>query len=130
VIAVDTNILVRLIVDDDEDQVEKARKLAEDHSFFVSLTVLVETEWVLRSRYEYDRASILNAMNQLAFLVDLCFDNADDVRWALDRFASGGELADYLHIASARSIGLFATFEKRLGTRAGELAPARVVMLA
>ncbi|MEP6784776.1 MAG: type II toxin-antitoxin system VapC family toxin [Sphingomonadales bacterium] len=129
-IAVDTNILVRLIVGDDAAQVERARELAEQEPIFVSLTVLTETEWVLRSRYRYDRERIHGALTALPELVDVKFEDDEGVYWALDRFAIGGELADYLHIVAARGVGRFATFEKRLAGRAGPAAPSQIQTLA
>lgn len=127
-IAVDTNIIVRLIVGDDEDQIARAFALAGRETFYVSLTVLIETEWVLRSRYGYDRAQIVTALRGLRDLVDLRFEHDEDVAWAIDRYAEAGELADYAHLAAARPIGRFATFEVRLARRAGELSPATVLV--
>lgn len=129
-IAVDTNILVRLIVADDERQVGLALALADREVFFVSFTVLIETEWVLRSRYGYDRSAIVAALHALESLIDLDFEHHADVRWAIDRYAIAGELADYLHIAVARPIGRFATFEKKLSKCAGPDAPVAVETLA
>ena len=127
-IAVDTNIIIRLIVADDEAQVARALALASREPLFVSFTVLIETEWVLRSRYGYDRRRTLDGLNGLEQLIDLRYEEEDDVRWALERFSLAGELADYLHIASARRIGRFASFEEKLPRRAGEQAPAIVVI--
>ena len=128
-IGVDTNILVRLIVADDEQQMAYALELAERETFFVSFTVLIETEWVLRSRYGYDRERIVTALTALDALIDLHFEHHDDVRWAIDRYAAAGELADYLHLAAARRVGRFATFEKRLARRAGGQAPVAIETL-
>lgn len=125
-IAVDTNIIVRLIVADDEVQVARAMALAAREPLFVSFTVLVETEWVLRSRYSYDRHRTIEALEGLERLIDLRYEEDADVRWAVERFRLAGELADYLHIASARRIGRFASFEDKLPRRAGNDAPATV----
>jgi predicted nucleic-acid-binding protein len=126
VIAVDTNILVRIIVGDDEDQVERALALAARESLFVPSTVLLETEWVLRSRYGYDRATIVTALETLEKVANLAFEHDDDIHWALSRYAEGGEFADYLHIAASRRIGRFASFERKLKRRAGSDAPSVV----
>ncbi len=50
-IAVDTNIMIRLAMRDDEGQYQKVMALLIEHSFFISKTVQLEMEWVLRSRY-------------------------------------------------------------------------------
>ena len=125
-IAVDTNIVVRLIVADDEGQVERALALAARESFYVSFSVLIETEWVLRSRYGYDRPRIVTALRALSSMIDVQFEQEADALWALDRYARSGELADYVHIAAARSIGRLARFERKLVRRAGDQAPAKV----
>jgi predicted nucleic-acid-binding protein len=129
VIAVDTNVLVRLIVADDPDQVQTALALAEREILFVPLTVLAELEWVLRSRYEYDRSAIAAALANLPLLISLRFEDHDGVDWAIGRYARGGELADYLHLVAARGIGRLATFEKRLAARAASEAPVEVITL-
>ena len=116
-IAVDTNIIVRLIVDDDPGQVSRALALAERETFYVSLTVLAETEWVLRSRYGYERAAVVEAFRWLPRVVTIVFEDAR-VPWAIDRYALAGEFADYLHLLAAHEIGRFATFEKKLARRA------------
>ena len=51
-IAVDTNIMIRLAMRDDESQYQKVMALFIEHSFFISKTVQLEMEWVLRSRYK------------------------------------------------------------------------------
>ncbi len=129
-VAVDTNILVRLVTGDDPVQLERAMSLAAAESFYVSLTVVAETEWVLRSRYEYDRATIYAALTSLPDLVPMVYEDEVGVRWALDRYALGGELADYLHIVAARNVGRFATFEKRLAVRAGDDTPTAIETLS
>ena len=129
-IAVDTNVLVRLIVGDDPEQARVALELAEREPFYVSLTVLEELEWVLRSRFGYDRGRIVQALDALDALVRLVFEAEHDVRWAIERYALAGELADYLHLAAARSVGRFASFERKLARRAGVNSPATVITLA
>jgi predicted nucleic-acid-binding protein len=69
-LGVDTNVLVRYLVRDDQLQFEKARRLIDREAsrsepVLVSLLVLLETEWVLRSRYELPKAEILTAFSAL-----------------------------------------------------------------
>lgn len=129
-IAIDTNVIVRLITGDDPRQLKTALALAARETLYVSHTVLIETEWVLRSRYHYGRVETVNAIGQLRKLIDIRFENEADVRWALECFVMAGELADYLHIAAARAVGIFATFERRLAARAGPDAPVAIKTLA
>ncbi len=69
-LGIDTNVLVRFLVRDDEAQFEKAnrlikREVSAKEDVFVSLIVLLETEWVLRSRYSLQKAEIIRAFSSL-----------------------------------------------------------------
>ena len=69
-LGVDTNVLVRFLVRDDEAQFEKARKqikreVASGRRVFVSQLVLLETEWVLRSRFSLPKSQIIEAISGL-----------------------------------------------------------------
>jgi predicted nucleic-acid-binding protein len=66
VIAVDTNVVVRFLVNDDREQARRARALVDGKDVFVATTVLLETEWVLRSAYEFPRRELIDALR--AFL--------------------------------------------------------------
>jgi len=66
---IDTNVLVRFLVRDDEAQFEKARRLIKrevgaGENVFVNLLVLLETEWVLRSRYFLRKTEIIDALTK------------------------------------------------------------------
>ena len=65
-IAVDTNIMIRLAMRDDERHYQKAMALLEEHQFFISNTVQLEIEWVLRSRYKQACEEIANFCNYSA----------------------------------------------------------------
>ncbi len=59
-IAVDTNIMIGLAMRDDEDHYQKVIALLAEHQFFISKTVQLEMEWVLRSRYKQSVEEIAN----------------------------------------------------------------------
>ena len=87
-LGIDTNVLVRLIVSDDAAQTRQARRLvaetlARDEGVLVSLLVLMETEWVLRSRYELKKGVVLDAMRQLLASRELSFEDEPAVEEAL-----------------------------------------------
>ena len=63
-IAFDTNLLVRLAVNDDEYQADIAEQLINNSEVFISRTVLLETEWVLRSVYKKDRSVLIIQITQ------------------------------------------------------------------
>ncbi|HEX5123195.1 MAG TPA: PIN domain-containing protein, partial [Rhodanobacteraceae bacterium] len=65
-IAIDTNVLVRLLVVDASEQCDAARALVESQRVLVLRTVLLETEWVLRSRFGLERSLIHRFFDELA----------------------------------------------------------------
>ena len=78
-LGVDTNVLVRLLIRDDEAQFEKARKrikreVAAGRRVFVSQLVLMETEWVLRRRYGLPKHLIIEAISGLLDAADVRFE--------------------------------------------------------
>lgn len=87
-LGLDTNVLVRYLVRDDQRQFEKARRLLKRESnkgepVLVSLLVLLETEWVLRSRYEFSKAEILSTFSTLLDVADLAFEDESSIEQAL-----------------------------------------------
>jgi predicted nucleic-acid-binding protein len=126
-IAIDTNVLVRLVVRDDDVQARRAAALFEQNEIYVCKTVLLETEWVLRFSYELDEAAILDALKGVVGLPHVSVEDGLAVAEALDLLAAGMDFADALHVASSREAARFATFDKRLKKRADTAAPGRHV---
>ena len=127
--AVDTNVVVRLIVADHPEQTRLAR--AElDSDIFVSHGILMEAEWVLRSSYKMRREQIRAALSEFLDHAGVIVPDPDAVRWALGRFGVGADFADMLHIVATPAGIEFATFEAKLCSLAGEASPRRVVRLA
>ena len=125
-IAVDTNILVRLITRDDEAQAAVADVVVSE-PVLVTLTVLLELAWVLGGKtFRFDRPMLAGALRGLIDLSTVTVPAEDQVRWAIDRFAAGADIADMIHIVAARSVGTFVGFEKELPARAGPAAPVIV----
>ena len=114
-LGLDTNVLVRYLVRDDQPQFEKARRLIERESdkgepVLVSLLVLLETEWVLRSRYELPKAEILSALSMLLDVAELAFEDEPSVEHALYSWReSVADFADCLVEARNRRLGCEAT---------------------
>lgn len=87
-LGVDTNVLVRFPVRDDEAQFEKARKqikreVASGRRVFVSQLVLLETEWVLRSRFSLPKSQIIEAISGLLDATDVRFEDEPAIEEAL-----------------------------------------------
>jgi len=88
VLGLDTSVLVRYLVRDDQPQFEKARRLIKRESnkgepVLVSLPVLLETEWVLRTRYEFSKTEILSTFSAMLDVADLAFEDEPSVEQAL-----------------------------------------------
>jgi predicted nucleic-acid-binding protein len=101
-IGIDTNVLVRFLVRDDSAQFEAARRLfnrevSAGHPVLVSLLVLLETEWVLRSRYALAKPEIAKAFSVLLETADVSFEDEPSVEAALYVWKdSQAEFADCL----------------------------------
>ena len=116
--AVDCNVLIRFLTGDDPDQSQRALALFRDHSIWISKTVLLETEWVLRSLYEFKAPQVLEAFERLLGISGVQVEDPRVVRRALDWFGSGLDFADALHLASRGNAEAFMTFDERFRKRA------------
>ena len=125
-IAVDTNVVVRCLVDDHPEQVPRARALVAGNAVWVSLTVLLETEWVLRSAYRFAPASIGQAICRFVGLRTVTVENQAALARALAWFESGMDFADALHLAVADGCDGFRTFDTGLLKAARRLGVAGV----
>ena len=112
-IAVDTSVLVRFLVRDDAKQAGRAASLIRANEIWISKTVLLETEWVLRSLYGFLPGSLAGALEALAGLPTIFLEDEPAVARALDWFKGGLDFADALHLASARNATQFATFDRK-----------------
>lgn len=114
-IGVDTNVLVRFLVRDDEAQFERARRLIKretgrGESVFISQLVLLETEWVLRSRYGVTKTAMIAALAALLEARELQFEDEPSVEEAVFVWKDcSAEFADCLINAHHRSLGCRAT---------------------
>ena len=121
-IALDTNIVVRLLADDDPHQSRRAAGLLDDNDVFIPLTVLLETEWVLRSVYALERDAVLRGLRNFLGLPNVKAEAAGRIARALSWYEQGLDFADALHLASAAETGAqsFATFDVKLRRQAVE----------
>ena len=113
-IAIDTNIVVRLLTGDDPKQKNSAVQLMERDDIFISKTVILETEWVLRHAYGIDPAAIITGFQKLFGLPNVAVEDSWTIFQALAWYKEGFDFADALHIASSLRAANFATFDKRL----------------
>jgi predicted nucleic-acid-binding protein len=130
VLGIDTNVLLRLLVADNADQTRRAQQLVEkaltgDELVMISLLVLIETEWVLRSRYALDKLTILSALRGLLEARDLTFEDESAAEEALFHWKdSACGFADCLISAHNRRLGCraTATFDAKAARLSGFVA--------
>jgi predicted nucleic acid-binding protein len=118
VIAIDTNVLVRLLVNDDEAQGSRARGVFETEEIWIGKTVLLETFWVLRSVYDLEDSAIAHAIERALGLPGVQVEGSERVKLALAAAADGIDIADALHVATMPAdVRAFATFDRGLARR-------------
>jgi len=124
--AIDTNVVVRFLTNDDKRQARAARLAIEAGDIFIPTTVLLEVEWVLRGAYGFAGANIVAAMRGLVGLPGVAVENPANLAQALDWMSQGVDFADALHLSSATGCSAFLTFDHRLVKAAAKLAPLAV----
>ena len=120
-LGIDTNVLVRFLVRDDQNQFEKARKLlkrevSNGRRVFINQLVLLETEWVLRSRYGLAKTQMLETISRLLDAPDIQLEDEPAVEEALFIWRdANADFADCLIGARNRRLGCRATvtFDKK-----------------
>lgn len=118
-IAVDTNVLLRTFVADNPLQARIAQHLmGHTGGVFVSKTVLLEVEWVLRSLYRQSPIQIHFGFSGLLGLSNVVTENPEQVFQAMGDFAAGMDFADALHLASSQADEGFYSFDKKLTKKA------------
>lgn len=112
--AIDTNVLVRFLVKDDEKQAQRARALIDQEQILIPKTVLLETEWVLRYTYDLNREAVAEALGKVCGLPQVTVEDPAAVRQALAWHQAGFDFADALHLASCRQAERFCSFDREL----------------
>jgi predicted nucleic-acid-binding protein len=120
VIALDTNVLVRFLVQDDPLQAQLATnvidQLTDDEQGFVSREVLIELVWVLERAYRLGRAEIAAVLDGLLSAIELIIEGSDEVAPALELYRNDGfGFADLMIAAAARRAGAthLVTFDRK-----------------
>ena len=121
--AVDTNVLVRALVRDDAAQAAKAEEILARDEVFVPVTVMLELEWVLRSRYGFTAEKVAQALALLCAMPRVSVGEADAVRQAAARVAKGWDFADALHHALSQGCEDCLSFDEQLIKRSARAVP-------
>jgi predicted nucleic-acid-binding protein len=126
VIAIDTNVIVRFLVNDDHEQARRARALIEAEDLFVPTSVLLEAEWVLRSTYSLPRRPLFQALRAFLALPRIIAQDRQSAVAALGWAEGGMDFADALHLAGAAGCDAFASFDRALKRTAAKLGAPEV----
>lgn len=121
-IAVDTNVVVRILTNDDPVQTRRAKALFERETIFVPKTVMLEADWVLRRAYGMARGAVVDSFLKLLGLPNVVCEDSAAIIEALGWSANGMDFADALHLASSRDADTFATFDADLARQARRTA--------
>lgn len=113
-LAIDTNLVVRYLTGDDPAQAGRARAIIDGEPVFVPVTVLLETEWVLRGAYGHPPAQVVGAIRAFAGLPTVTVEDGGAIATALDLVERGMDFADALHLTRAARCDGFVTFDRRL----------------
>ena len=113
-IALDTNILVRVVTNDTPDEALCARTLVTSHDVFVGTTVVLEADWVLRTVYRLPRRDVAAALRGFFGLPRVTVEARGAVLRALTWANEGMDIADALHLSLGADHDGFATFDRAL----------------
>jgi predicted nucleic-acid-binding protein len=128
-LAVDTNVLVRFLARDEANQTARADSLLRRNQIWIPKTVILETEWVLRQVYSFDRRRIAAVFRGLLGIPTVHAEDEEAVADALNWYAAGMDFADALHVASSERAEEFATFDQKLAAKASKLTSTKVLTL-
>ncbi|MEH3101765.1 type II toxin-antitoxin system VapC family toxin [Sphingomonas adhaesiva] len=127
--AVDTNILARIILQDDARQTAIAADILR-HPVWISLSVWTELGWLLFKRLKLQRDVVAEALSTLLMMETVRVADAAGLSWAIERFRSGADWADMVHLIAARGAAdTFVTFDAGVAPAASG-APVSVETLA
>ncbi len=127
-IAVDTNIVVRLLTHDDAEQYQKARQLFASNEVFIADSVILECEWVLRFAYHFDSVQINSALTKLFGLPNVHLTHPALLVQALAWHSQGLDFADAFHLAFSQHCKTFYSFDKKMIKAAKYIDGCKVVL--
>ena len=126
-LAVDTNVLARAMIDDGSPQSTLARQCLLENPHFIADTVLLETEWLLRSIFRLKRDEINRLFSNLIASENATFRNRNVVAMAILSHRTGLDFADAMHVLSAEGCTEFVTFDAELIDKASIASSGIVV---
>ena len=116
--ALDANIIVRYIVQDDPNQFAQARNLIRGTLCFIPDTVILETAWVLQSVYGIGQEKIVAKFSAVFGLPTIHVSDPDRLKQTLAWYADGFDFGDALHLATCQRLSDLKTFDQQFISRA------------
>lgn len=126
IIAIDTNILVRLITQDDELQYQQSLRLFENKNIFIPDTVILETEWVLRFAYKFKPVEINQVLKKVFGLPNVYLTDEKLISQVIEWHEKGVDFADAFHLASSNHCLEFYTFDEKFINKSQSLSNSTV----
>lgn len=126
--SVDTNVVARFLLGDDPAQSLIAENVLGDGAF-ISLTVLLEISWLLRSRYKLTPVQISALINVLREHIAIKVEGEEWLDWLLDSFVQGRDFADLIHLIASKHLQSFATFDRDIERYAQAGSPVKIEIL-
>ena len=117
--AIDTNVVVRYLTGDEPEQAARSKAVIDSGDIFLSTTVLLESEWVLRSVYGFAGSQVVAALRALSGLPGVSVEEPSLASRALDLAETGMDFADALHLGAAARCETMYTFDRRFIEAAG-----------
>jgi predicted nucleic-acid-binding protein len=127
-VAVDTNIVVRLLTKDDLDQYQKAYQLFDKNDVFIADSVILEAEWVLRFAYRFSYEQIATALTHLFGLSNVYTTQPTLLAQVFTWYSQGFDFADAFHLAHCQSCKAFFTFDKKMIKAAKTIESCKVLL--
>lgn len=125
-IAIDSNVLVRLLTGDNPAQYKASHKLFASEQIFIPDTVVLETAWVLRAAYDLEPTAICEAFRRTFGLENVTLANGQLVALAIAWHEAGLDFADAFHLALSQDHESLKTFDADFIKRAKALSDCRV----
>jgi len=127
-IAIDTNVAVRILIKDDPAQLARSQQVFETNEVFISDTVILEAYWILHHRYGLTNAETYAGLKALISLPTVHLRDAGAIAQVFEWSESGLEFPDAMHLAMAESVPLV-TFDRRFARRAATVSGRSIILL-
>jgi predicted nucleic-acid-binding protein len=127
--AIDTNIVIRILLRDDPSQTTLVDNLVLGGELTITNTVAIETEWVLRGVYKYSRLDTSDLLETLLVIDGIFLQNPNGFSWAVEKYRAGADFTDMMHLLELDEADTFVTFDRKMPRQAGHDRPISIQIL-